>query len=61
MDNKPGDSRGTILVEFEEVGLAEVSTETELAEKSVRAINKAMETIRDMAQRVSDTVQDLPG
>jgi len=61
MDNQAGKPGGIILVEFEETGLISVSTETELAEKSVRAINKAMETIREMAQRVADTVQNLPG
>jgi len=50
-----------ILVEFEEKkGLATVSlTPADLAEKSARALDQAMQTIRGMAQRVAATVQDL--
>jgi hypothetical protein len=50
-----------ILVEFEEKGLARVSlTPEDLAEKSARALDKAMQTIRGLAERLAATVQDLP-
>jgi hypothetical protein len=54
-----------ILVEFTTgeglrlVGLFSRKKEPELAEKSNKAVNKAMDTIKNMAQRVHSTVQTI--
>ena len=50
-----------ILVQFSEArGMQPVSLSGEdLAEKSAEALNKAMGTIREMAERVVDTIQDI--
>lgn len=61
------DAGTTILVEFEpmrQTGVRQVSRgpggiPEELAEKSARALDSAMGTIKAMAHRVTDTVRDI--
>jgi hypothetical protein len=63
--DKPSNEDTAILVEFttgeglRPVGLFSRKKEPELAEKSNRAVNKAMDTIKNMAQRVHSTVETL--
>jgi hypothetical protein len=50
----------TILVEFTpRPGLQQVSRADDVAQKSAQALDKAMSTIREMGQRVTDTVKDI--
>jgi hypothetical protein len=51
----------TILVEFApRPGLRQVSlSPKDVAQKSAQALEKAMSTIREMGQRVTDTVKDI--
>jgi hypothetical protein len=64
-DKSSNDQDGTILVEFttgeglRPVGLFSRKKQPELAEKSNEAINKAMNTIKNMATRVHSTVQTI--
>jgi hypothetical protein len=64
-DKPSNDKDAEILVEFttgeglRPVGLFSRKKQPELAEKSNKAVNKAMDTIKNMAQRVHSTVQTI--
>jgi len=60
MDEKTVDPGPIILVEFDQKGLAKVTARPEdMAEKSARAVDRAMDTIQAMAARVAATVKGL--
>lgn len=51
-----------ILVEIEETGVRSVSRDTvdDLAEKSKKAIDRSMTTVKRMAKKAIKTMQDIP-
>lgn len=49
-----------ILVEFDQTGLVKVNASPEeMADKSAKAVDQAMYTIKEMAERVTETMQSI--